>query len=195
MKFSSNTQQVVAPQLDRIYPRQYQKCIAGRSRPFGLQRNCPVVRLSRRSWSWNAAAFAYSRCRYEYLESFIPYAFEEHPPRFTIRQATDSYSPQLHHTAHRPPFELAVGLIAAIYNLAYAMLQHLYLTLRSSSPLVLLTSCIWSYLAGSFFFEVIHYLLHQCSRSRHRHLRRVGYLHQIHHLYFNRNLKFNNRYH
>jgi hypothetical protein len=32
------------------------------------------------------------------------------------------------------------------------------------------------------------------SKSRYRILRRVGYLHEVHHLYFNRRLKFNNKY-
>jgi hypothetical protein len=45
------------------------------------------------------------------------------------------------------------------------------------------------------FFDIIHYLFHQCSKSNHTLLRRLGYLHQIHHLYFNRNLKFNPKYH
>jgi hypothetical protein len=43
-------------------------------------------------------------------------------------------------------------------------------------------------------FDIFHYLLHQSSKSRHRRVRLVGHLHQVHHFYFNRRLKFNNKY-
>ena len=88
-----------------------------------------------------------------------------------------------------------MGQIASLCNFAYALILHAYLTVTELPPLALIVSCIWLYLAGSFFFDVVHYLLHECSKSQHRILRRVGYLHQVHHLYFNRNLKFNDKYH
>ena len=74
------------------------------------------------------------------------------------------------------------------------MLLNVSLTVITPHAPVLLASCLWLYFAGSFFFDIVHYALHQCSKSRHRLLRRLGYLHQVHHLYFNRNLKFNDKY-
>ncbi|KAE8441516.1 hypothetical protein EG329_004862 [Mollisiaceae sp. DMI_Dod_QoI] len=64
----------------------------------------------------------------------------------------------------------------------------------AASPLVLLLSIVWLYFSGSFFFDVAHYTLHRCSKAKSRILRNIGYLHEVHHLYFNRGLKFNNRY-
>ncbi|OCL13446.1 hypothetical protein AOQ84DRAFT_283122 [Glonium stellatum] len=66
--------------------------------------------------------------------------------------------------------------------------------ITSSSPTILFISFLWLWLTGSFFFDIVHYLLHQCSKSQHRSLRLVGQLHMVHHLYFNRRLQFNNRY-
>ena len=65
----------------------------------------------------------------------------------------------------------------------------------NSSPLVSLLSCLWLWFAGTFFFDIVHYLLHQCSKSRYRILRLTGHLHQVHHFYFNRRLEFNDKYH
>jgi hypothetical protein len=70
-----------------------------------------------------------------------------------------------------------------------------YVYLINSLFLGLLFSCFWLLLSGSLFFDIVYYFLHQCSKSRHRRLRLLGYLHQVHHLYFNRRLKFNNKYH
>ena len=68
-------------------------------------------------------------------------------------------------------------------------------TLQSQlHPMVTFAPRLWLYLTGSLFFCTIHFLLHQCLRSRHL-LRRLGYLHQVHHPYFNRNLNFNSKYH
>ncbi|KAF8861199.1 hypothetical protein BDZ45DRAFT_740523 [Acephala macrosclerotiorum] len=53
---------------------------------------------------------------------------------------------------------------------------------------------MWLYFSGSFFFDVGHYTLHKFSKSKSRILRNIGYLHGVHHLYFNRRLKFNDRY-
>lgn len=55
-------------------------------------------------------------------------------------------------------------------------------------------SSLWLYFAGSFFFDVAHFALHKFSKSRYWILRQIGYLHEVHHRYFNRRLKFNNRY-
>ncbi|KAG4427559.1 hypothetical protein IFR05_016958 [Cadophora sp. M221] len=55
-------------------------------------------------------------------------------------------------------------------------------------------SSLWLYFAGSFFFDVAHFALHKFSKSQYWILRQIGYLHEVHHLYFNRRLKFNNRY-
>ncbi|PBP27570.1 integral membrane protein [Diplocarpon rosae] len=59
---------------------------------------------------------------------------------------------------------------------------------------VVIISSLWLYFAGSFFFDVAHYALHKFSKSKYWILRQIGYLHEVHHLYFNRRLKFNNRY-
>ncbi|EKD13353.1 uncharacterized protein L3040_002785 [Drepanopeziza brunnea f. sp. 'multigermtubi'] len=59
---------------------------------------------------------------------------------------------------------------------------------------VTIISSLWIYFAGSLFFDVAHFALHQFSKSRFWILRQIGYLHQVHHLYFNRRLKFNERY-
>jgi hypothetical protein len=82
-----------------------------------------------------------------------------------------------------------------IWNFTSTFLLHVYLTITKPSAHLLLIPCILLYLTGSFVFDVVHYLLHQCSKSRHRLLRRLGYLHQVHHLYYNRNLKVNKKYH
>lgn len=63
-----------------------------------------------------------------------------------------------------------------------------------SSIAVLVFSFIWLYFTGSLFFDVAHYFLHKFSKSRYWIIRRIGYLHEVHHLYFNRRLKFNDRY-
>ena len=59
---------------------------------------------------------------------------------------------------------------------------------------ILVLSFIWLYFTGSLFFDVAHYALHNFSKSPYWILRRIGYLHEVHHLYFNRRLKFNDRY-
>jgi hypothetical protein len=53
---------------------------------------------------------------------------------------------------------------------------------------------LWLYFTGSLFFDIAHYFLHKFSKSQYWILRRIGFLHEVHHLYFNRRLKFNNRY-
>ncbi|KAL5315914.1 hypothetical protein ACEPPN_016788 [Leptodophora sp. 'Broadleaf-Isolate-01'] len=59
---------------------------------------------------------------------------------------------------------------------------------------MVILSSLWLYFAGSFFFDVAHFALHKFSKSQYWILRQIGYLHEVHHLYFNRRLKFNNRY-
>jgi sterol desaturase/sphingolipid hydroxylase (fatty acid hydroxylase superfamily) len=46
------------------------------------------------------------------------------------------------------------------------------------------------YVAATLVFDVIHYLLHGFARSRLGFLRRLGALHQTHHEFFNRELRF-----
>ncbi|KAF7595695.1 hypothetical protein BBP40_005139 [Aspergillus hancockii] len=55
-------------------------------------------------------------------------------------------------------------------------------------------SFFYLYLAGSVFFDTAHWLLHKWSKSQWKFLRWLAYCHQFHHLYYNRALKFNNRY-
>lgn len=59
---------------------------------------------------------------------------------------------------------------------------------------VLLLSIMWLYFSGSFIFDLAHWTLHKFAKSKSPILRKVGYLHEVHHLYFNRRLKFNDRY-
>jgi hypothetical protein len=73
-------------------------------------------------------------------------------------------------------------------------LSHISHAVSGSSIPVLVVSFLWLYFAGSLFFDIAHYLLHKFSKSRSWILRRIGYLHEVHHLYFNRRLKFNDRY-
>lgn len=63
-----------------------------------------------------------------------------------------------------------------------------------SSLFFVIISALWLYFAGTFFFDCIHYLLHRFSKSSYRPLRILGDLHLVHHLYFNRRLKFNEVY-
>jgi sterol desaturase/sphingolipid hydroxylase (fatty acid hydroxylase superfamily) len=67
-------------------------------------------------------------------------------------------------------------------------------TFTTSSIPVLIVSTLYLYVTGSLFFDIVHYTLHQLSKSRSKLLRCIGYIHEVHHLYFNRRLKFNNRY-
>ncbi|RDW63690.1 hypothetical protein BP6252_11235 [Coleophoma cylindrospora] len=73
-------------------------------------------------------------------------------------------------------------------------LHHIYKIFTKSPPQVTVLYCLWLYLAGSFTFDIVHYSLHQCSKSSFKILRSLGYLHQVHHFYFNSRLKFNEKY-
>lgn len=79
-------------------------------------------------------------------------------------------------------------------NQIFTGLRSLARLAATNHPTVSLISCLPLWFSGTFFFDLVHYLLHQCSKSRYRILRRVGHLHQVHHLYFNRHLEFNNKY-
>lgn len=74
------------------------------------------------------------------------------------------------------------------------LLSYVIQTLTKPSPLVLVLSIMWLYFSGSFFFDLGHWTLHKFSKSKSRILRNIGYLHEVHHLYFNRRLKFNDKY-
>ncbi|KXH54707.1 integral membrane protein [Colletotrichum salicis] len=54
--------------------------------------------------------------------------------------------------------------------------------------------CVLHFVFGSIFFDVIHWLAHQSNRSRFRVLRLLAKAHSIHHQYFDRNLRFNERF-
>jgi hypothetical protein len=69
-----------------------------------------------------------------------------------------------------------------------------YNAISSCSPLTLILSCFWLFLCGTFFFDIIHYVFHQFSKSNSRFLRLIGNLHAVHHFYFNRRLQFNSHY-
>jgi hypothetical protein len=84
--------------------------------------------------------------------------------------------------------------IQQVPKLVGKSLSYVFHTISGTSLPILLVSILWLYFTGSFFFDVAHYLLHKCSISRYRALRGIGYLHQVHHLYFNRRLQFNSKY-
>lgn len=67
-------------------------------------------------------------------------------------------------------------------------------TILYSSPIAFILSCFWLFLCGTFVFDIIHYFFHKFSKSRHRLLRLIGKLHEVHHFYFHRRLQFNNYY-
>ncbi|KAL4796547.1 hypothetical protein BDV19DRAFT_388054 [Aspergillus venezuelensis] len=50
------------------------------------------------------------------------------------------------------------------------------------------------YLISSLFFDTAHFLLHRWSKSRYKALRCLARCHSYHHLYYNRSLKFDNKY-
>ena len=123
-------------------------------------------------------------------------ACETDHPVSRLQDTRPSSAPLSLGTQHQSyEFHSFIGPVATIYSFFCGILSYVCFTIITPPPLVLLMSCTWLYLTGSFFFDIVHSLFHQCSKSRHRLLRRVGYLHQVHHLYFNRNLKFNNKYH
>lgn len=62
------------------------------------------------------------------------------------------------------------------------------------SLLAFVVSFSYLYLMGTLVFDTVHWLLHKWSRSPWRFLRWLSYCHQFHHLYYNRSLKFNDRY-
>ena len=127
------------------------------------------------------------------------------PMKITTGSFADPHAPDHHATSPLSPCESRKPQpskfhgfsdpITIIYGFIYNILLHVYSTITTPTPLVTFVSFIWLCFTGSFLFDVVHYLLHQCSKSQHGLLRRLGYLHQVHHLYFNRNLKFNNKYH
>jgi hypothetical protein len=105
----------------------------------------------------------------------------------------------LHNTTTRPLLsgDLTLGKhrVSALGRTAAThVLSCILLAITSSSIPVLIISSLWLYFTGSLIFDVAHYFLHKFSKSRYWILRRIGYLHEVHHLYFNRKLKFNNRY-
>ena len=102
----------------------------------------------------------------------------------------------LNRTRHilAPQVSNTMSTIASIGKSVSTLLLQTSTTLKEPYPPVLAMSVLWLYLSGSFCFDAAHYLLHQSSKSRYRRLRRLGYLHQVHHLFYNRNLKFDDRY-
>jgi hypothetical protein len=51
--------------------------------------------------------------------------------------------------------------------------------------------CWW---IGVFVFDVLHWLLHRFHNSKYKFLRQIGWIHMVHHYYFNRSLQFNDKY-
>ncbi|RAL08263.1 uncharacterized protein BO97DRAFT_461770 [Aspergillus homomorphus CBS 101889] len=62
------------------------------------------------------------------------------------------------------------------------------------SWLKFILSLCYLYLAGTVFFDWMHFLLHRWSRSQWRFLRLLSRYHQYHHLYYGRLLQFNPKY-
>lgn len=59
---------------------------------------------------------------------------------------------------------------------------------------ILLVLCIFHVVIGSIVYDLVHWLAHKSPRSRYRILRLLSKAHAVHHQYFNRNLKFNDKY-
>lgn len=57
-----------------------------------------------------------------------------------------------------------------------------------------LSFCVFHFLSGSFFYDSVHWLAHHSQRSRFRVLRMLAKAHAIHHQYFDRNLRYNERF-
>jgi hypothetical protein len=51
--------------------------------------------------------------------------------------------------------------------------------------------CWW---IGVLVFDVMHWLLHRFHNSKYKILRQIGWIHMIHHYYYNRSLQFNEKY-
>ncbi|KAL4928147.1 uncharacterized protein BDV17DRAFT_291895 [Aspergillus undulatus] len=62
------------------------------------------------------------------------------------------------------------------------------------SFLPFILSTIYFYISGTLFFDLVHYALHQWSRSQWRFLRFLSRCHSYHHLYYPSSLQFNPRY-
>ncbi|EXF78922.1 integral membrane protein [Colletotrichum fioriniae PJ7] len=65
--------------------------------------------------------------------------------------------------------------------------------LGSDLPLRI-TLCVLHFVFGSIFFDIVHWLAHKSHRSRFRVLRLLAKAHSIHHQYFDRNLRFHERF-
>ncbi|KAI6715424.1 integral membrane protein [Diplocarpon mali] len=97
--------------------------------------------------------------------------------------------------SRRPPMDLPSRWAEEEKRgIAHRTLSFALVGLLGSPWWVVAISSLWLYFAGSFFFDVAHYALHKFSKSKYLILRQIGYLHEVHHLYFNRRLKFNNKY-
>ncbi|CRL28921.1 unnamed protein product [Penicillium camemberti] len=47
---------------------------------------------------------------------------------------------------------------------------------------------------GSLFLDIIHHMLHHCTKAFHSLLQRLARIHHFHYLYFTRHLKFDRKY-
>lgn len=62
-------------------------------------------------------------------------------------------------------------------------------------PIALGSFLLSSWFSACFCFDLVHYLLHQWSKSTNTTLRQIARIHMVHHYYFNRKLRFNDRFH
>ncbi|KAE9364635.1 hypothetical protein N431DRAFT_447800 [Stipitochalara longipes BDJ] len=121
--------------------------------------------------------------RYFYLQASVPNSSIIIPRNITTDAVYSRAEPSMIETIR------TVIKTSTVYLLSYIV------AVTSSSPIsTLVLSFIWLYFTGSLFFDMAHHCLHKFSKSPYRILRRIGYLHEVHHLYFNRRLKFNDRY-
>ena len=82
--------------------------------------------------------------------------------------------------------------VHAVYTLAGWAVYYHRLFWHDLTPFLL--SFFYLHCAGSLFFDLIHHMLHRCTKSSHPLLQRLARIHHFHHLYFTRHLKFDKKY-
>jgi sterol desaturase/sphingolipid hydroxylase (fatty acid hydroxylase superfamily) len=69
----------------------------------------------------------------------------------------------------------------------------IFLTCASDCPRQVLMG-FTMYVIGTITFDAVHYALHVCWESNNPYVKKIGFLHQCHHYFFNRRLRFNDKY-
>jgi sterol desaturase/sphingolipid hydroxylase (fatty acid hydroxylase superfamily) len=64
----------------------------------------------------------------------------------------------------------------------------------TQSVLPFVATFVYLYISGTVVFDLAHYLLHRWSHSQWRILRGIAYMHQVHHYFYSRSLKYQEKY-